>query len=71
MPTTGAAALQKSSGLNTTLDGAIATTSVTSGITLDSITGMNNQGTIRIGTEDITYVGFSGSELTGSNAWSS
>jgi hypothetical protein len=47
------------------LDGAIATTSITSGITLDSITGMNNQGTIRIGTEDMTYVGFSGSELTG------
>jgi len=65
MPTTGAAALQKSSGLNTTLDGAISSTSATSGITLDSITGMNNQGTIRIGTEDITYVGFSGSELTG------
>ena len=65
MPTTGAAALQKSNGLNTTLDGAISSTSATSGITLDSITGMNNQGTIRIGTEDITYVGFSGSELTG------
>ena len=32
---------------------------------MDSITGMNNQGTIRIGTEDMTYVGFSGSELTG------
>ena len=32
---------------------------------MDSITGMNNQGTVRIGTEDITYVGFSGSELTG------
>ena len=65
MPTTGAAALQKSNGLNTTLDGAISSTSATSGITMDSITGMNNQGTVRIGTEDITYVGFSGSELTG------
>ena len=65
MPTTGAAALQKSNGLNTTLDGAISSASATSGITLDSITGMNNQGTVRIGTEDITYVGFSGLELTG------
>ena len=65
MPTTGAAATQKSNGLNTTLNGAISSTSATSGITMTSITGMNNQGTIRIGSEDITYLGFSGSELTG------
>ena len=54
-PTTGAAALQKSNGLNTTLDGAISSASATSGITLDSITGMNNQGTVRIGTEAVSY----------------
>ena len=65
MPTTGATALQKSNGLDTTLDGAISSTSATSGITMDSITGMNNQGTVRIDSEDITYVGFSGLELTG------
>ena len=65
MPTTGAAALQKSNGLNTTLNGAITSAAATTGITLTSITGMNNQGTVRIGTEDITYVGFSSSELTG------
>ena len=64
-PTTGAAALQKSNGLNTTLSAAIASTSATTGITLTSITGMNNSGTIRVGNEDIDYVGFSGTELTG------
>jgi hypothetical protein len=65
MPTTGAAALQKSNGLNTTLNGAITSAAATTGITLTSITGMNNQGTVRIGTEDITYVGFSSNDLTG------
>ena len=65
MPTTGAAALQKSNGLNTTLNGAITSAAATTGIILTSITGMNNQGTVRIGTEDITYVGFSSNDLTG------
>ena len=65
MPTTGATALQKSNGLDTTLNGAITDAAATSGITLTSITGMNNQGTVRIGTEDITYVGFSSNDLAG------
>jgi hypothetical protein len=65
MPTTGATALQKSNGLDTTLNGAITDATATSGITLTSITGMNNQGTVRIGTEDITYVGFSSNDLAG------
>ena len=66
MPATGATALQKSNGLDTTLNGAISYHAVLPVESLwTSITGMTNQGTIRIGTEDITYVGFSGSELTG------
>ena len=65
MPTSGATALQKSNGLDTTLNGAITDATATSGITLTSITGMNNQGTVRIGTEDITYVGFSSNDLAG------
>ena len=65
MPTSGTAALQKSNGLDTTLSAAIVSTSATTGITLASVTGMNNTGTIRVGTEDITYVGFDGTELQG------
>ena len=65
MPTTGATATKKSNGLDTTISAAIVSTTATTGITLTSVTGMNNSGTVRVGSEDITYVGFSGTELTG------
>jgi hypothetical protein len=51
----------------TTLNGAISSTSATTGITLTSSLGFPTSGTsiIRIGTEDISYTGISSNELTG------
>ena len=44
MPTTGATATKKSNGLDTTISAAITSTTATTGITLTSVTGMNNSG---------------------------
>ena len=54
-----------SNGVTTTLDGAIASTSATTGITLASSAGMPEAGTLQIGSENITYTSISGSEVLG------
>ena len=54
-----------SNGVTTTLDGAIASTSATTGITLASSAGMPATGTLQIGSENITYTSISASEVLG------
>jgi hypothetical protein len=54
-----------SNGVTTTLTAAITTTSQTTGITIASKTRMPDSGTINVGSENISYTGFSDLELTG------
>jgi hypothetical protein len=54
-----------SNGITSTLTAAIASTTATTGITLASITDMPTEGTINVGSENISYTGFSTLELTG------
>ena len=54
-----------SDGVTSTLTAAITSTTATTGITLASIDNMPTTGTINIGSENISYTGFSGLELTG------
>ena len=54
-----------SSGVATTLDGAITSTTATSGITLTASTAMPSVGTLRIDSENITYTGISSLVLSG------
>ena len=54
-----------SNGVTTTLSAAISSTSATTGITIASKTNMPDVGTINVGSENISYTGFSDLELTG------
>jgi len=54
-----------SDGVTSTLTAAIATTTATTGITIASKDRMPDSGTINVGSENISYTGFSGLELTG------
>jgi hypothetical protein len=54
-----------SDGVTSTLTAAIATTTATAGITIASKNRMPDSGTINVGSENISYTGFSGLELTG------
>ena len=54
-----------SDGVTSTLTAAIATTTATAGITIASKDRMPDSGTINVGSENISYTGFSGLELTG------
>ena len=54
-----------SDGVTSTLTAAIASTTATTGITIASKDRMPDSGTINIGSENISYTGFSGLELTG------
>jgi len=54
-----------SDGVTSTLTAAIATTTATTGITIASKDRMPDVGTINVGSENISYTGFSGLELTG------
>ena len=54
-----------SNGVTTTLTAAISSTSATTGITIASKTRMPDTGTINVGSENISYTGFSSLELTG------
>ena len=54
-----------SNGVTTTLTAAITTTSQTTGITIASKNRMPDSGTINVGSENISYTGFSSLELTG------
>ena len=54
-----------SNGVTSTLTAAITTTAQTTGITIASKDRMPTEGTINVGSENISYTGFSGLELTG------
>ncbi len=54
-----------SNGVTSTLTAAITSTTQTTGITLASVTNMPTTGTINVGSENISYTGFSTLELTG------
>jgi hypothetical protein len=54
-----------SDGVTSTLTAAIATTTATAGITIASKDRMPDSGTINVGSENISYTGFSDLELTG------
>jgi len=54
-----------SNGITTTLTAAISSTSATTGITIASKNRMPTTGTINVGSENISYTGFSDLELTG------
>ena len=54
-----------SNGVTSTLTAAISSTSATSGITIASKDRMPDSGTINVGSENISYTGFSSLELTG------
>ena len=54
-----------SNGITSTLTAAITSTTATTGITLASITDMPTEGTINVGSENISYTGFNTLELTG------
>ena len=54
-----------SDGVTSTLTAAIANTTATTGITIASKDRMPDSGTINVGSENISYTGFSGLELTG------
>ena len=54
-----------SNGVTTTLTAAISSTSATTGITIASKDRMPDTGTINVGSENISYTGFSSLELTG------
>ena len=54
-----------SDGVTSTLTAAIATTTATAGITIASKNRMPDSGTINVGSENISYTGFSDLELTG------
>src|SRR5210317_1974612 len=54
-----------SNGVTSTLTAAITSTTATTGITLASIDNMPTTGTINVGSENISYTGFSNLELTG------
>ena len=54
-----------SDGVTSTLTAAIASTTATTGITIASKDRMPDSGTINVGSENISYTGFSGLELTG------
>jgi len=54
-----------SNGVTSTLTAAITSTTATTGITLASINNMPTTGTINVGSENISYTGFSNLELTG------
>ena len=54
-----------SDGVTSTLTAAITSTTATAGITIASKDRMPNSGTINVGSENISYTGFSGLELTG------
>ena len=55
----------QTSRVSTTLSANIASTSVTTGITLTSISNLPTNGLLLVGTEQIAYTGFSSTELTG------
>ena len=54
-----------SNGVTSTLTAAITTTSQTTGITIASKDRMPTEGTINVGSENISYTGFNSLELTG------
>jgi hypothetical protein len=54
-----------SNGVTSTLTAAITTTAQTTGITIASKDRMPTEGTINVGSENISYTGFSSLELTG------
>ena len=54
-----------SDGVTSTLTAAITSTTATAGITIASKDRMPDSGTINVGSENISYTGFSGLELTG------
>jgi hypothetical protein len=54
-----------SDGVTSTLTAAIASTTATTGITIASKDRMPDSGTINVGSENISYTGFSSLELTG------
>jgi len=54
-----------SNGVTSTLTAAISSTSATTGITIASKDRMPDSGTINVGSENISYTGFSSLELTG------
>ena len=54
-----------SDGVTSTLTAAITSTTATTGITIASKDRMPDSGTINVGSENISYTGFSGLELTG------